>query len=438
MTRLIVTQAGREKSFDLIDDVIFLGRAEDCAIRIDGDDVDERHCQVLKVDGRYRVMNLGSSGTRVNGQSVTQHELSNGDVIQIGAVAIAFRGGVVPDAPAAPAAEPEPVAAPQTSSSGSGRPRRRGARGRRGGKEVHVAGNMRQAASQREVLTRQRVRKSGLSGPATIGIATAVSIVVIVFAWFVIRNIGADEWGDKLIRAKAYIAQSKYDEARALLEQIPPEASNYRFAQAELESMDLRVTAGVDLKLHQHGEADYQSNILYFIQQKIETDNEKYKGDMAYVRVIVKRMEKFLQEFKGHQREPEVKSFLAKYKALVPTGPLTWHDVAVDADVERARSMFGPAYKSVTDWIAAHPNADEFELKQAGQLRDKIVRGANYWWNDQDSRAKANIADDHISDAYAKYLTAVRRLEGMPQLFSKAETMATRLKERAGEMIVEK
>ncbi|MFH0946321.1 MAG: FHA domain-containing protein, partial [Planctomycetota bacterium] len=174
MTRLIVTQAGREKSFDLIDDVIFLGRGEDCAIRIDGEGVDERHCQVLKVDGRYRVLNLGTSGTRVNGQSITQHELSNGDVIQIGAVAIAYRGGVVPDAAAAPAAEPAPAAAAPPASGSGYRPRRRGARGGRSGKEIRVPGSMQQAASQREVLTRQRVRKSGLSGPATIGIASLV------------------------------------------------------------------------------------------------------------------------------------------------------------------------------------------------------------------------------------------------------------------------
>ncbi|MFH0943955.1 MAG: hypothetical protein V2A76_02055, partial [Planctomycetota bacterium] len=264
-----------------------------------------------------------------------------------------------------------------------------------------------------------------------------VSVAVIVLAWFVIRGTASDEWGDRLVQAKALIAQSKFDQARAILASIPPEASNYRFAQQELEDMEARDTAGTDLKLHQHGEADYQSNIKYFIETKIDTDNEKYKGDTAYVRVIVKRMEKFLKEFKGHQREPEVKSFLARYKPMVPNTPMTWHDVAVDADVERARQMFGPAYKAVTEWIAAHPNADEYEMKQAGEMRDKIVRGANYWWKDEDNRAKVNITDDHISDAYSKYLTAMRRLEGMP-LYAEAEAKANRLKERAGEMIVEK
>jgi len=452
MTRLIVTQAGREKSFDLIDDVIFIGSSTDCAIRLQGEGVDERHCQVVKVDGSYRVMNLGSSGTRVNGQPITQHELRNGDVIQVGAVAITFKGGVVPAQMTAQPAQPaqRPSAAPPSSARGSSagagvgrRPRRRAARGRPGregreGREVKVAGHMQQAAHQRQVLTRQRVRRSGLSGPATIAIATGVSLVVIIFGYFMIRGFEPDEYGKAYERGIELVGQSRYEEARAAFESIPPTASNYRHAQEALQKMETRVDVGTQLKQHQHGESDYQSNILEFIRTKIETDNPDYKGDTAYVRVIVKRLENFLNEFKGHKREPEVKSFLAKYKPMVPDGPLTWHDIAVDADIERAREMYGPAYKTINDWIAAHPKADEYELQQAGRLRDKVVRGATSWWKEQDELALSNITSGNINSAYSRYLTALRRLKGMPDLYNQAKVKADRLKERAESQIVNK
>ena len=442
MTRLIVTQAGREKSFDLIDDLIFIGSSTDCAIRLQGEGVNERHCQVLKVDGHYRVMNLGDSGTRVNGQSVTQHGLVNGDVIQVGAVAITFRGGVAPDQAVAPGSESNPRPAPppaaSTGSGGGRRPRRRGARGRTAGREVKVGGRMREAAGQREVLTRQRVRKSGLSGPATIAIATGVSLVVIIFGYFMIKGFEPDEYGQAFVLAKELVAQSRYDEARVVFQSIPPEASNYRHAQEELQKMETRATVGTDLKQLQHGEADYQSNILEFIRTKVETEDDRYKGDSAYVRVIVKRLETFLEEFAGHKREPEAKSFLAKYKPLVPTAPLTWHDIAVDADIERAREMYGPAHKAITDWIAANPKGDEYELKQAGRLLEKVVRGANFWWKGQDERALGNIKKGNINAAYSGYLTALRRLKGMPELYNQAKTKSDRLKERAGDVIVGK
>lgn len=455
MTRLIVEQGGREKSFDLIDDVVFCGSAADCSVRLSGEGVAERHCQILKVDSAYRLIDLGSGETRVNGQVVSQHDLNNGDVIEVAGTRMTFRGGVQAER-AAPAQPVQPTrSAPagqlRRRSSGGGAARGAGAaggrrssvrgsarRGRKQDKEVVVSGRMQQAAEQRETMVRRRVKNPGLSGPATMAIAGGVVIIVLFFGYQLLTGVPSDELGGAIAKAQQLIHNSRHDEARAVLESIPKDAANYRVAQEMLTEMLQRKAVGKDLKLHQLGETDYQNNILEFIRTKVETENEKYKGDTAYIRVLVKRLDNFLVDFKGHKREAEVKALLVRFRPQVPSTPMTWHDIAVDADIERARQKFGPAYKAVSEWLAANPDGDEYEVKQAGRVRDKIVRGANQWWAEQDKRAKENIRSDRLSDAYAKYLTAVRRFEGWPEMHGKAKKMADDLKTRAGNLIVEK
>ncbi len=442
MAKLIVIQGGREKSFDLIDEFVFVGSGADCAIRMAGTGVAERHCQILKVEGAYRLIDLGG-GTRVNGRPVQQHELDNGDVIQVGDASLTFRGGVKPAGGAAEAPRAAPAAASMRAGGASvragagraGRPSRRGAR-RGGGREVVVAQEMQQAAGQREILKRQNVRKPGLSGPVMLSIAAGVVLVVAIAGYKIMTGVPSGDWGKVYAQALDAYEHSRPEEAIKLLESIPEGAPNRRVAQNKLAEIKAGITTAVDLELHQHGETDYQNNILYFVQTRI--DNPKYEGETAYVRILVRRLENFLVEFKGHKREAEVQRLLDIYKDRVPATPPTGHEVWIDADVERAREMYGRAYTIVSSWLAKNPGVGAEEKKALTELQAKIVRCAKEFWQDQNEAAEKNVQTDHYDDAYSKYLTAMRRLEGLPEMYDVAKKKADYLKTQAPNKIVRK
>lgn len=65
---------------------LVLGRADDCAIRIDHESVAPHHAAIqVEETNRVTITDLGSdSGTRVNGETVSEASLASGDELQIG------------------------------------------------------------------------------------------------------------------------------------------------------------------------------------------------------------------------------------------------------------------------------------------------------------------------------------------------------------------
>lgn len=65
---------------------LLIGRADDCELRVDHESVAPHHAEVtLTEDGQVRLRDLGSaSGTRVNGQAVSETVLTSGDEIAVG------------------------------------------------------------------------------------------------------------------------------------------------------------------------------------------------------------------------------------------------------------------------------------------------------------------------------------------------------------------
>lgn len=78
-------------TFKLDKDVILIGRDPTCDIRIDNVGVSRHHARIEKHDNIYTLFDLGSNnGTFVHGQKVTQHNLNNGDEINIWNFSIFF------------------------------------------------------------------------------------------------------------------------------------------------------------------------------------------------------------------------------------------------------------------------------------------------------------------------------------------------------------
>jgi pSer/pThr/pTyr-binding forkhead associated (FHA) protein len=71
-----------------------LGRSGDVDIPLDDAGVSRRHAEIHVVDGRVRVVDLGSTnGTFVDGERVTTAELRDGSTITVGRSRLTFRLG---------------------------------------------------------------------------------------------------------------------------------------------------------------------------------------------------------------------------------------------------------------------------------------------------------------------------------------------------------
>src|SRR5690242_17387270 len=71
-----------------------IGRGTRGGLLIDSDSVSRRHARVEWLGTSHRIIDLGSTnGTFVNGSRVTQHELRDGDRVQIGKVLLKYIAG---------------------------------------------------------------------------------------------------------------------------------------------------------------------------------------------------------------------------------------------------------------------------------------------------------------------------------------------------------
>jgi pSer/pThr/pTyr-binding forkhead associated (FHA) protein len=63
--------------------VVTVGRDEEADIRVDEPLVSRHHARIERRDGRYFVLDLGSTNrTRVNGAPVSERELKDGDEVR--------------------------------------------------------------------------------------------------------------------------------------------------------------------------------------------------------------------------------------------------------------------------------------------------------------------------------------------------------------------
>jgi pSer/pThr/pTyr-binding forkhead associated (FHA) protein len=91
MPKLIVSGVG----YDLVEQVVTIGRAPDNTIHIDDPSVSGRHAELRRTDRAYQLRDLGSTnGTRVNGSGTTEITLHPGDRVRFGAVDARFEGDI--------------------------------------------------------------------------------------------------------------------------------------------------------------------------------------------------------------------------------------------------------------------------------------------------------------------------------------------------------
>jgi len=94
MARLVLNCEGVDLvTHELVGDIVFVGRASSNHITIDHPTVSAQHALLLRVGASYCLKDLNSmNSTQVNGVSITDAKLKDGDKIRFGSVVAVFVG----------------------------------------------------------------------------------------------------------------------------------------------------------------------------------------------------------------------------------------------------------------------------------------------------------------------------------------------------------
>jgi pSer/pThr/pTyr-binding forkhead associated (FHA) protein len=78
---------GERKDFPLGEGITFIGRQDDCDLRIPLSEISRKHAQLIIHQGAVTIRDMGSAnGTYINNRRVTEQDLTPGDHIIIGPV----------------------------------------------------------------------------------------------------------------------------------------------------------------------------------------------------------------------------------------------------------------------------------------------------------------------------------------------------------------
>jgi pSer/pThr/pTyr-binding forkhead associated (FHA) protein len=90
---------------------VVIGRSPECDLQVRDILLSRRHCVIERGGETWVVTDLGSkNGTHLDGQQITKHVLSDGDVVRLGRTRICFREGpFVPMPPNTPRAKQRPA-----------------------------------------------------------------------------------------------------------------------------------------------------------------------------------------------------------------------------------------------------------------------------------------------------------------------------------------
>ncbi|NOY74819.1 MAG: FHA domain-containing protein [Kiritimatiellaeota bacterium] len=88
---IILSEQLRGQKHELVNDAYSCGRVSERDIHIPDPTVSTHHCDFVKRDGAYVLIDRNSTnGTRVNNIPITEQELQNTDILQVGGIEILY------------------------------------------------------------------------------------------------------------------------------------------------------------------------------------------------------------------------------------------------------------------------------------------------------------------------------------------------------------
>ncbi len=251
MPRIVVTDGSSQRTLDLGDGALILGRAPDSGVVLDDKESSRHHAQIERFEGGWKVVDLESrNGTRVNGKTVNVHLLQHGDRIEIGKSVIAYEGDDAPRAAAPkPRAEPVPSSTPP-----AGRARAVGGRSTERKTVTRRRGDNREAKHQ--VLLRRTI---------TISCVLGAFLVLWILYSLVSTKDPYEQRAQKLWKEARELELAKaYSDALKKLEDIPRESTHYYdLAQKEIVEIAKRQSAAAKAPPESPDRARYEEIVRF-------------------------------------------------------------------------------------------------------------------------------------------------------------------------------
>lgn len=92
MPKLVLLQGEQQKQeFALQDELVVIGRSRQATLRFDDKSLSGKHAMLLRVRDGYCIEDLESrNGLWVNSRRVRRHQLTSGDVVEVGQLRFRF------------------------------------------------------------------------------------------------------------------------------------------------------------------------------------------------------------------------------------------------------------------------------------------------------------------------------------------------------------
>ena len=88
---IVLSEQLRGTTFELTEDIHTCGRVDERDITIKDTTISTHHCDFVRTGSTYTIRDKGSTnGTRVNNVPITEQELQNSDILQVGGIEILY------------------------------------------------------------------------------------------------------------------------------------------------------------------------------------------------------------------------------------------------------------------------------------------------------------------------------------------------------------
>lgn len=403
MARLVIREGTSERTVEIGQEPLLIGRAASCTVSLNDPKCSRQHCQIDRTPAGYKLVDLESrNGTLVNGQIVNQHLLRPGDRIQIGDVTIEFDDhNLLPSEPSPPAA---PAPAPL----------------RRPPSQVRPPTELR-GPSVQALLARRRSSQTATA----LAVFAAVGAAALV-GWVIYSSLKPSsqrqEWQEQLRLARELLPADPA-RAREIARAIPPQAGDlYASAQDLIRRIDRE----------QHQAQSQTTGAM--ISEFVEIQNLAYRSNRY--EEILRRADEFGRRWAG-QMTPEMHDELRRIRS----GAHQALQQQLEVDLERLRQDVQQAlhrepprftdaaghYERLRPAFAASPTT----LQRAEQIRQEILSRAEQYFTQHDTRAVELLQRDADAAAriYEQMLLAFGRDPAHPDFGLKVQIIQGRLQQ---------
>ena len=384
-----------ERTVPLDKDTMTVGRAQENEIPLRTKQSSRRHCQIERVDGRFKLVDLESrNGVRVNGKYVNQHILTHGDRVQIGDTVLEFDD---------PTSLPQ-VTAPMVRAAAVGEPTARTLPVQSPGEMKRIAEEQLRVKSftDRKALptepraalaARRRESRSMRTIAGVAGVGAAVGLLALI-VWAASREPEAIIRGRSDYQKALHLKDSKPDVALQYVNRIPREAGEW-YRKAQTLKKELNVRRHKNLSGIAREIKDAFGPLKYYA----ETHPDKYEEILA-------RAKAFEDQF-GEQLSPTVRNWIEFERDRVRRDirARKVRDLAglkKNLEQKRAKRLFGQALGVLKNKRARH--IKDVEMTGAiDKMIGELIAEAGRHFASQDKAAQDLMKEKKDAEAQAIY-----------------------------------